>query len=196
VSTLIAPTVVRAYRGRREQRAERRRLTRHDALSARLAELHSIRTVLVRAAEIVGEGWVQGAWFAVSTPSGVRAVTGYDLRLLRNRPLTGACLVGAVVQAGGGPGAVRSQRVQRTLDLTWHTLREDPRQPVTWCPSPPVRTMQVLDLTHWNDAPRRTQEEVVDLLTASERTVAVERQRCLDERAALGTCPSVVTAAP
>ncbi len=142
--------------------------------------------MLARAATIVGEGWVQGAWFAVSTRSGERVVTGYDLRLLKNHPVTGACLVGAVVQAGGGPGAVRSQTVQRSLDLTWHTLREDSGHPVAWCPSPPVRTMQVLDLTHWNDAPRRTQAEVVDLLTAAQGTVAAERVRCLDERAALG----------
>ena len=186
MSTVIAPIGVRAVLGRRARRAERRRLTRHDVLSARLAELHSIADLLTRAAAIVGEGWVQGAWFAVSTPSGERAVTGYDLRLLRTGPVTGACLVGAVVQAGGGPGAVRSQAVQRTLDLTWHTLREDPGRAVAWSPAPPVRTLQVLDLTHWNDAPRRTRAEVVDLLTAAQTTVAVERDRCLDEQEALG----------
>ena len=186
MSTVIAPVRVRAVQGRRARRAERRRLTRHDVLSARLAELHSIADLLTRAAAIVGEGWVQGAWFAVSTSSGERAVTGYDLRMLRGGPVTGACLVGAVVQAGGGPAAVRSQTVQRTLDLTWHTLREDCGRAVAWNPAPPVRTLQVLDLTHWNDAPRRTRDEVVGLLTAARTTVAVERNRCLDEQVALG----------
>lgn len=186
MSTVIAPIGVHAIRSRRERRAERRRLTRHDVLSARLAELRSIADVLARAAAIVGEGWVQGAWFAVATPSGERTVTGYDLRLLSSGPVTGACLVGAVVQAGGGPGAVRSQTVQRTLDLTWHTLREEPGRAVAWSPAPPVRTMQVLDLTHWNDAPRRTRAEVVGLLTAAQGTVVAERDRCLDEQVALG----------
>jgi hypothetical protein len=194
VSTVIAPTLVRAFQGRRDHRADRRRLARQDALSARLAELHSIRTVLARAAAIVGQGWIQGAWFAVSTPRGERVVTGYDLRLLRSHPVTGACLVGAVVQAGGGPGAVRSQTTQRTLDLAWHALREDPGRPVTWSPSPPVRTMQVLDLTHWNDAPHRSQDEVVDLLTVAQSTAAAERQRCLAESAALGASLPDVTA--
>lgn len=186
MSTVIAPIGVHAIRSRRERRAERRRLTRHDVLSARLAELRSIADVLARAAAIVGEGWVQGAWFAVATPSGERTVTGYDLRRLSSGPVTGACLVGAVVQAGGGPGAVRSQTVQRTLDLTWHTLREEPGRAVAWSPAPPVRTMQVLDLTHWNDAPRRTRAEVVGLLTAAQGTVVAERDRCLDEQVALG----------
>jgi hypothetical protein len=186
VSTVIAPVRVPASPSRRQRRAERRRLTRHDVLSARLAELHAIADLLARAGAIIGEGWVQGAWFAVATPSGERTVTGYDLRLLRNGPVSGACLVGAVVQAGGGPGAVRSQTVQRTLDLTWHTLREEPGRAVAWSPAPPVRTMHVLDLTHWNDAPRRTRGEVVGLLAAAQGTVAVERDRCLDEQAALG----------
>ncbi len=187
MSTVIAPIGVRPFRGRRERRAERRRLTRHDVLSARLAELHSIADLLARATTIVAEGWVQGAWFAVSTPSGERVVTGYDLRLLHSGPVTGACLVGAVVQAGGGPAAVRSQAVQRTLDLTWHTLREEPGRGVAWSPAPPVRTLQVLDLTHWNDAPRRTRDDVVDLLTAAQGTVALERDRCLHEQRALAT---------
>jgi hypothetical protein len=186
VSTVIAPTGTRAFWSRRDRRAQRRRLTRQDVLSARQAELHSLDTVLARAAAIVEEGWVQGAWFAVSTSTGERTVTGYELGLVRNRPVTGACLVGAVVQAGGGPGAVRSQSVQRALDLTWHTLREGPGRPVAWCPSPPVRTMHVLDLTHWNDAPQRTRGEVVDLLSEAQSTVAAERDRCLDEQLALG----------
>lgn len=136
----------------RERRAERRRLARQDARSARLAELHAIRSLLEEAVLVVGGGWVQGAWFTVTTPTGRRAVTAYDVRLAEERPVTGACLVGAVVQAGGGPSAVRTQLVQRTLDLTWHALREDPGRPVRWCPDPQVRMIRVLELTHWNDA--------------------------------------------
>lgn len=171
--------------GRRQRRAERRRLRRQDALSARLAELSALRTLLGEAAAIVERGWVQRAWFRVSTPDGPRVLHGFDLRQAATRPVTGACLVGAVVQAGGGPGAARSQSVQRALDLTWHTLREDPRHPVRWCPGPYARGLQVLDLTHWNDAPTRTRDEVVGLLAAAQDTAEAQRDLCLAERAGL-----------
>ena len=171
--------------GRRARRAERRRLGRQDRLSVQLAELHAMTELLDRAAEVVGAGWVQGAWFTVATEQGSRAVTAYDLPVLRSRPVTGACLVGSVVQAAGGPASVRSQLVQRTLDAVGHTVHEDPARPLQWCPGPRMRTLGVLELTHWNDAPGRTQQEVVDLLGASRRTVEVQRERCFAERAAL-----------
>jgi hypothetical protein len=186
VSTTTAPLWVPARLGRRERRDERRRLRRYDVLSAQLAELFSIRGLLVQAADIVSHGWVQGAWFTVSTPEGGKAVTGFDLRLAKTQPVTGACLVGSVVQAAGGPGAERSQRVQRTLDLTWHALRDDGERPVRWCPGPDVRMMQVLDLTHWNDAPGRTRTEVVDLLVAAQHTTVAQADLCRAEQASLG----------
>ena len=102
-----------------------------------------------------------------------------------DRPVTGACLVGAVVQAAGGPATVRSQLVQRTLDLAWHALREDPDRPVEWCPGPRIRMMRVLELTYWNDAAGRTQDEVVDLLLAARRTADVQREMCRAEQAEL-----------
>jgi hypothetical protein len=167
----------------RERRAERRRLQRQDTLSSQLAELHRIRALLEQAAEIVGAGWLQGAWFTVASRGGRRTVAAYDLRLVRNHPVTGACLVGAIVHAAGGPATVRSQLVQRTLDLTWHALREDPDRPVRWCPGPDVRMLRLLDLTHWNDAPGRTQREVVDLLRTAERTAEGQWDRCRAEQA-------------
>ena len=175
------------HSGRRERRAERRRLRHLDVLSARLAELHAIRALLERACEVVNAGWIQGAWFTVAGAGGARVVTAYDLDLAMDRPVTGACLVGAVVQAGGGPATVRSQLVQRTLDLTWHALREDPSRPVRWCPGPRMRMMQVLELTYWNDAPERTQGGVVTLLRAARETAADELRRCRAERVVLST---------
>ena len=171
--------------GRRERRAARRRLRRVDALSAQLGQLHVIRTLLEQAIEIVRGGWVQGAWFAVDMGDRTRAVTAPDLQLTTDHPVTGACLVGSVVQAGGGPEAVRSQPVQRALDLVWHSLREDAGQRVRWCPGPPVRMIHVLDLTHWNDAPDRTRGDVVGLLRSSAATVEAQRERCRTERAVL-----------
>ncbi len=173
--------------GRRERRAERRRLKHLDALSAHLAELHTIRELLDQTHAVVSAGWVQGAWFTVASASGERAVTAYDLSRAMDRPVTGACLVGAVVHAAGGPASVRSQLVQRTLDLTWHALRENPTRPVRWCPGPRVRIMQVLELTHWNDAPERTQGDVVNLLQAARETTDVELHRCRAEQGVLTT---------
>ena len=171
--------------GRRERRAERRRARRVDALSAQLAQLHAIRGLLEQATETVLRGWVQGAWFVVDVDGTRQEVTAPAVRLAVDHPVTGACLVGAVVQAGGGPAAVRSQPVQRALDLVWHSLREDAGQPIRWCPGPRVRTMQVLDLTHWNDAPGRTSGDVVELLRLSVATADTQRERCRSERAAL-----------
>jgi hypothetical protein len=159
-------------------------------LSAQLGELHTIRTLLQEATEIVRGGWVQGAWFAVDMGGGTRAVTAPELRLTADHPVTGACLVGSVVQAGGGPGAVRSQPVQRALDLVWHSLREDAGRPVRWCPGPPVRAMHVLDMTHWNDAPDRTRGEVVELLRSAVARADGQAERCRSEQAELaGSIP-------
>jgi hypothetical protein len=76
------------------------------------------------------------------------------------------------------------------LDLVWHTLRDDRAQPVRWCPGPPARTLHVLDLTHWNDAPDRTREDVLELLRASAAAVGAQQDRCRAEQAALA--PSLV----
>ena len=190
MSAVTAPfdTATRPARPtRQERRAERRRLKQQDRLSARLAELHAMSALLGRAAAVVGAGWVQGAWFTVATSKGERPVTAYDLPVLTHRPVTGACLVGSVVEAAGGPSTVRSQLVQRSLDVVGHTLREDPSKPVQWCPGPRVRVLGVLELTHWNDAPGRTQAQVVGLLEASRRTVDLQRERVRAEQAALAT---------
>jgi hypothetical protein len=186
MSTIHASANQQTRSRRHERRAERRRLQRVDVLSGRLAELYAIRALLDRAAEATGRGWVQDAWFTVDMATGERRVTASGMRLAENEPVTGACLVGSVVQAAGGPSMVRSQLVQRTLDLAWHTLREEPAQRVRWCPGPNVRTMHVRDLTRWNDAPGRTQGEVVDLLLAARQTTDLERGRCLADLAEVG----------
>src|SRR3712207_214472 len=85
----------------------------------------------------------------------------------------------------GGPAMVRSQLVQRTLDLVWHTLREDPQRPVRWCPGPRMRMLGLLELTSWNDAPGRNQEQVLALLRAGQRTADVQTTMCRAEQAEL-----------
>lgn len=170
---------------RTRRRGERRRLARHDVLSARLAELARIEELLVSAHAIVGEGWVQHAWFRYrDSEDRVRLATVHDLGRMAGRPVVGACLVGAEVQAGGGPHAATSQLVARSLDLTWHTLR-DAAGAVEWCPAPPVRQARVRDLTRWNDAPGREAGQVTALLQATTRTARLESGRVREERLAL-----------
>lgn len=168
------------------RRSERRRLARHDVLSARLAELHRINELLDEAGEIVGRGWVQHAWFAYRDETGrTRLATATDVHLMSGRPVVGACLVGAVVEAGGGIPAVHTQLVDRSLDLTWHTLSGTPGTSVRWCPSPPERAVQVRDLTSWNDARGRTAADVVSLLGEAKGVTFAEIGRTRAERSQL-----------
>ena len=168
---------------RRESRHERRRLAELDRLGARLGDLARIRAVVAGAGEVVASGWLQRAWFACPGPrGGERLVTP---QRLAGRPVTGACLVGAVVQAGGGPGGADAQPVARALDLLWHALHRDPDEPVRWCPGPPVRAQHVRDLTAWNDAPGRTAADVARLLTTADAIAATEADRARRARTAL-----------
>ena len=190
MATLLAPPQRSVRPTRRERRAERRRLKRLDALSARLADLQAIGELLGRAAEVVDAGWVQGAWFTVVAPGGRRPVTAYDVRLAEDLEVVDACLVGGILQAAGGPSTVRSQVVQRSLELTWHVLREQPERPVRWCPGPNLRMMTVLDLTRWNDAPERSQDEVVGLLAAAQHAAAEQQDACRTEQRSLSANPA------
>jgi hypothetical protein len=189
VSTLVASVDRPTRWERRERRQARRRLKRQDVVSSRLAELHAMHQLLERAVEVVGTGWLQRGWFAVTSFEGPRVVTAYNLDDAVEKPVIGACLVGSVVQGAGGPAAVRTQLVQRTLDLLWHTLREEPERSVRWCPDPRTRTLRVLDLTRWNDAPARTRGEVVGLLLAAQQTATRERDRYRAEQLALAATP-------
>jgi hypothetical protein len=172
-----APTVPTRV-GFRERRRRRARLAEHDRRSARLAELHRIADLADRAAELVGSGWVQGAWFAVADERGRRTgLTAHGLALLADRPVVGGCLVGAVVQAAGGLPAVPTQLVQRTLDLARHTLVAGEGEPVRWRADPAVRLTRLRELTRWNDDPARARDDVTALLRAVSRAAAREADR-------------------
>jgi hypothetical protein len=165
---------------RRQRRAERRRLVRQDEVAVRLAELHRIRALLRDAVVMVNVGWIQNAWFAVvDDQGGQRKLTAHEIHEVDDRPVSGACLVGGIVHAAGGPDAAHTQLVQRTLDLTWHSLYEGAGQPVRWCPSPAVRAAHVRDLTRWNDHPQRTARQVSALLEtaveAADAQIALRR---------------------
>jgi hypothetical protein len=147
------------------RRPGRARLAAQDRLLARIAELHHIRCLLEETTVLVERGWVQNAWVAVRDARGQQHdLTAHQMHLAAGRPVSGVCLVGGLVLAAGGPPAVHTQLVQRTLDLMWHSLHEEVRRPVRWCPPPAVRAAHVRDLTRWNDAPMRTPGDVVALL--------------------------------
>ncbi|HEU5269002.1 MAG TPA: hypothetical protein VFU36_03690 [Jatrophihabitans sp.] len=144
--------------------ARRRAMARRDRLTARLLELREIAELVQRAGTVIEGGWVQYGWYryrsAEDAPSGGHDSGDHDT-------VTGACLVGAVVHAGGGRRAFTSQLVQRALDLTWSTLYGLDGDSLAWCPPPAVRFSHLRDLTRWNDAPARTKGEVLDLLAAT-----------------------------
>lgn len=150
----------------------RRRLTRQlqlrDQTSARLAELNHLAEILNEAADLISGGWLQHSWFAYRDDSGqTKIVTAYNVNELADHSVVGACLVGAIVEAGGGLSNVRTQPVQRALDLTWNTLFETAPRANHRTPAPAVRTERVRDLTRWNDNPRRTAQQAEALLRRS-----------------------------
>jgi hypothetical protein len=168
MSLLVEGSVLEGHRARRDRRRVRRALAAQDRVSARLAELFRIEALLEEAAHVVERGWLQHAWFAYTKPTGtsvsVTVCTPRVARELSSAGISSACLVGAIVHAGGGPSQARSQLVQRALDLTWHASFRRPAEPVRWCPSSTERLCRAVDLVRWNDHPARTADDVVDLL--------------------------------
>jgi hypothetical protein len=158
-----------------------RQLRLRDGTSARLAELHHLAEILNQAADMIAGGWLQHSWFAFLDDTGqTQTVTAHNVHQMTGHPVVGACLVGAVVQAGGGMPNVRTQAVQRALDLTWHTLYEVPPRGNHWTPAPDVRRQQVRDLTRWNDHPDRTPTQAEALLRRSAAAATSEARVLVD----------------
>ena len=144
-----------------------RQLRDRDDASARLAELHHLADILNQAADLIGAGWLQHCWFAYQDDNGrTKTVSASNVNEMAGRPVVGACLVGAIVEAGGLSN-VRTQPVQRAIDLTWYTLFGAAPGSNHWTPAPEVRTQHVRDLTRWNDQPRRTAPQAEALLRRS-----------------------------
>jgi len=161
--------------GWRARRRARRRLAEQDFLGARLAELVQIRDLVAAAREVVAAGWVKDAWFVSHDAQGKpRSVDFMAARRMGNVPVDRACLVGAILHAGGGVASADTQLVQRTFDLTWHTIHRRPSDPVHWCPAPPIRAQQLRDLVQWNDRAERTGDDVEALLRNVEQAAVRE----------------------
>jgi hypothetical protein len=162
-------------------RAKRRRIQQlrlRDETSARLAELDHMADILNQAADLIGGGWLQHSWFAYLDDNGrTRTVTAHNVDRMAGRPVVGACLVGAIVQAGGGLPNVRSQAVQRAVDLTWHTLQEIQIRANHWTSAPEIRMDRVRELTRWNDHPSRTAPQAEALLRRTAVAASSEAAR-------------------
>jgi hypothetical protein len=161
--------------GWRARRRARRRLTEQDLLGARLAELVQIRDLVAAAHDVVAAGWVKDAWFVSHDAQGKpRSVDFMAARRMGHVPVDKACLVGAILHAGGGVASADTQLVQRTFDLTWHTINRRASDPVRWCPPPQIRAQQLRDLVQWNDRPDRTGADVEALLRRVEHAAVRE----------------------
>lgn len=147
-------------------------------LELQLVELGQLQELIGDARAVIDRGWVQHAWFAYMDDRGqVRRASSAAAMDVAGKPLVGACLVGSVVYAAGGPHAVHSQPVQRALDLVWHALAVQEGAPVLWCPAPDIRMARVRDLTGWNDAGERNAAEVSGLFLTAERVAIAESDR-------------------
>jgi hypothetical protein len=169
-ATISAPQalgadIVEVHPSWRTRRRQSQQLRLRDQISARLAELDQIACILNAAADLVRAGWLQESWFAYRDETGrIRPVNAYNAKQMTGRPVVAACLVGAIVQAGGGMAYTRTQPVQRALDLTWHTLFKTSPELVRRIPAPETRVHHVQDLTRWNDHPSRTAGQAEELL--------------------------------
>lgn len=171
-ATISAPPALGAdiveVQGWRTRRRQFRQLRLRDQISARLAELDHIACVLNDAADLVHAGWLQDSWFAYRDDTGrIKPVNAYNVKEMAGHPVVAACLVGAIVEAGGGLPHLRAQGVQRALDLTWHTLFMRPAELLHRIPAPQTRVHHVQDLTRWNDHRGRTAGEAEELLRRS-----------------------------
>lgn len=181
-ATISAPSapgadVVAVHQHWWTRRGQSRQLRLRDQISARLAELDQIACILNDAAELVHLGWLQDSWFAYRDDAGrIRPVNAYNAKQMVGHPVVGACLVGAIIHAGGGLPQLRTQVVQRAMDLTWHTLFKTPQRLVRRIPAPDMRVHHVQDLTRWNDYPHRTADQAEELLRRSATAASSEAE--------------------
>jgi len=140
----------------------RRRLMPPPDAELVLAQLDRQLAVLEEARAELEAGWVQGGWWAVSSADGsLRLVTGAAAAGGTPAHVDGACLVGALVRAGG-PDAGRA--VDAVYDALWASRGQPDLPGPRPVPSPDVRLARVRTLTRWNDQAHRTQAEVLGLV--------------------------------
>lgn len=146
-----------------------------------LRQLTRVRDLLEETRTIVAAGgWCGGgAWFTVRQPDGtVRAASLSESFALREpgAPVAGGCLVGIMIRLADDP-----DRVPTVADVWRATdeLREAMHERLGHDAYPPGRSYpmtqrraRLRSLTAWNDAPDRTQADVLDLIDrAISRTI-------------------------
>src|SRR4029453_16705701 len=100
----VVPTFdIDSHSSRWAKRTLPRQLRDRDAASARLAELHNLADLLNQAADLISAGWLQHSRLAYQDDNRpARPAPAYNVTEIAGRPVVGACLVGAIVEAGGG----------------------------------------------------------------------------------------------
>ena len=137
-------------------------------LDVQHAYLEQLRALLEAARTELSAGWVQGGWWS-SSSSRHTVLNGLAAGASAGGPVSAACLVGALIRAGSGPGG--DPETGRAIDAVYDALWESRGQPATTpgpglltVSSPPVRQARVQALTRWNDARGRTSDEVLAVL--------------------------------
>jgi len=127
--------------------------------------------VLATARAIVERGWLQHGWCVDDRPS---RLAGLLAGPPRPEEVERACLVAAITVAAHRGG--RLVNVERDampwIALAWRCLPGAPGRPAPVLRGP-RGTALIRELTVWNDAPRRTQGEVVALLERADRLTRV-----------------------
>lgn len=134
-----------------------------------LARLEEVRGVLEEARDILARGWVQDDFFLVVDRRGrIVPADPLHLGLMPAGSVVGACLVGALVHGARTlDPRLRDAGHLAAVDAAWEALQEvqsgeaGATRPAS---SPAQRAGRVRDLTRWNDAPGRSQGEVLRLL--------------------------------
>ena len=129
-------------------------------LEVQHACLEQVRALLEAAHTELSAGWVQGGWW--SSDGGRHTVrNGLAAGASAGGPVSAACLVGALIRAGSGPGG--DSETGRAIDAVYDALWESQGQPGHDARTrsadgvfPPVRQARVQALTRWNDARGRT----------------------------------------
>jgi hypothetical protein len=145
-----------------------------------LARHGSALSVLEGASAVLHRGWLQHAEREVRTADGRLTARGRG-------DLVRSCLVAAVVEAAhwrdDDPSAAGP-----ALDALWLALHERPGAQVGDgavgpVPAPAVRELRARDLARWNDAPQRTQAEVLALVERAAERVRAELDPAVEDPA-------------
>jgi hypothetical protein len=133
--------------------------------------------ILAGARAVVRRGWLQGGWYVLEAPDGRRRFVGPGSLTPRGYgTVVRACLVGAIVEAASWHSRERGT-AGSAIDAVWRALTETEGRrllPDRRVPSPLLRSLEVRELTRWNDHWNRTQDDVLRLLDVSIGEVTAE----------------------